>query len=118
METMRFVDIGYVLKFSSYRTYEEWKHFFFKDLCPTFPCSYRTYEEWKLSMWDVREYSIRLGSYRTYEEWKHSVPCICRNTKVPFLPYLWGMETWYGEYGSESRIYRSYRTYEEWKLVK
>jgi len=34
-------------------------------------CSYRTYEEWKQE-WIKELFGIEVGSYRTYEEWKHS----------------------------------------------
>jgi len=54
-------------------------------------------------------------SYRTYEEWKPSHFLIF-NLFVQFLPYLWGMETFF-HYLIKQPIVGSYRTYEEWKLV-
>ena len=56
--------------------------------------SYRTYEEWKLAITDS-ENVFRDSSYRTYEEWK---PCTRRSRNkytFQFLPYLWGMETFF-----------------------
>jgi len=56
------------------------------------------------------------SSYRTYEEWKLPKQKLCYHFWVPFLPYLWGMET--PVFNPLSFISkRSYRTYEEWKLV-
>ncbi len=54
--------------------------------------SYRTYEEWKHYNDKVKS-SVFLGSYRTYEEWKrHNFKRVIVLV-VRFLPYLWGMET-------------------------
>jgi len=103
---------------SSYRTYEEWKLPIWKWVCEKWDCSYRTYEEWK-------QYHIEeMGDPR-----------------LPFLPYLWGMETLIGRHWSvddwvsvltvpmrngncviiqdlQQRRNCSYRTYEEWKLQR
>ncbi len=78
-----------------------------------------------------------LGSYRTYEEWKQSEEMRLIAQIFQFLPYLWGMETfwnttnfnnqrWFLPYlwGMETSCLcfnayhppmSSYRTYEEWK---
>ena len=56
-------------KYSSYPTYEEWKHNSFISLIFPSKCSYPTYEEWKLI--NLRNLSfIKTCSYPTYEEWK------------------------------------------------
>ena len=79
-----------------------------------FLCSYRTYEEWKRWM-ARRTYSRNGSSYRTYEEWKlWRDRCSPPSFKCAFLPYLWGMETSFSSFCSDS-IGCSYRTYEEWK---
>jgi len=76
----------------SYRTYEEWK----PGECPVFFSS-----SLKVLTVPMRNGNPFLGSFFAGD--------------VPFLPYLWGMETpdiiklrWLD--------LRSYRTYEEWKL--
>ena len=80
----------------SYRTYEEWKHVSSLSVVTGFHGSYRTYEEWKLiNNWYDVDYNE--SSYRTYEEWKHSFMRLPDSRGVKFLPYLWGMETFYME---------------------
>jgi len=76
----------------SYRTYEEWKLCWICLATCSIPCSYRTYEEWKLN-YQVPYGVPSDGSYRTYEEWKLSKTSRTSKGALPFLPYLWGMET-------------------------
>jgi len=89
----------------------------------------------------LQPYTVQIqkrGSYRTYEEWKHILHNVCQILEIPFLPYLWGMETTKyfrnflkccfvltvpmrngnRQYGVILHLFkdRSYRTYEEWKL--
>ena len=100
----------------SYRTYEEWKQLRLRRATETKNRSYRTYEEWKLVVC-FYEWDFPICSYRTYEEWKRvnisflipfsnvlTVPMRNGNIinysisgilKYSFLPYLWGMETYY-----------------------
>jgi len=85
-----------------------------QDQTQKYSCSYRTYEEWKPQwrIWVgfcgsiVLTVPMRNGN-------KYLI--ITSFETVPFLPYLWGMETLAGEYGLLSHWLRSYRTYEEWK---
>jgi len=71
METIPEEDAVVEVK-SSYRTYEEWKHFNDFGALRTSLSSYRTYEEWKLALRKIWEVSSP-SSYRTYEEWKHFI---------------------------------------------
>ena len=78
---------------SFYLTYEEWKHSYKRCLRPIDLSFYLTYEEWKhTSRW--RRYSLCKG----------------------FLPYLWGMETWYHHMFLIPYL-GFYLTYEEWKPI-
>ena len=102
--------------YSSYPTYEEWKPFTKPSIpCRFFHSSYPTYEEWKhwKSLWTCcsrklvlilpmrngnyrPEYYQEVGlesSYPTYEEWKHREIPEFKYLNIPFLSYLWGMET-------------------------
>ena len=72
---------------SSYRTYEEWKHFHRGAPLSTFQRSYRTYEEWKRIISVVYK-NVNMGSYRTYEEWKLYLMYIGLMILLAFLPYL------------------------------
>ncbi len=103
-----------VLRMRSYRTYEEWKRTWVDNLYRKIlflpylwgmettdcghpqllrcVCSYRTYEEWKLFV-----YSYKL----TDKQFVLTVPMrngnaslyLLHHPGIPFLPYLWGMET-------------------------
>jgi len=75
--------------------------------------SYRTYEEWKPYRGN-RQRTTHNRSYRTYEEWKHLSRGLLDKPLKGFLPYLWGMETFYST-ASRKPLSSSYRTYEEWK---
>ncbi len=79
METTTHFSI-YIINFSSYRTYEEWKLNKWEHGTPTLPRSYRTYEEWKLFSGSSIPLK-KISSYRTYEEWKHFIPSSYRHTK-------------------------------------
>jgi len=57
-----------------------------------------------------------ISSYRTYEEWKQVFQRES-HLATAFLPYLWGMETFFIPF-LESYPEGSYRTYEEWKQWK
>ena len=137
METMEEATEFTFEDYRSYRTYEEWKpishssSFFFNV------CSYRTYEEWKpmnsrpVNAGDTNVLTVpmRNGNHQrvnygiTLLLLVLTVPmrngnfftssCIC-SAFFQFLPYLWGMETFFR---SIKRIpsLSSYRTYEEWK---
>jgi len=54
--------------------------------------SYPTYEEWKPNSNLLASISF-ISSYPTYEEWKQSFLNIKIFRFIPFLSYLWGMET-------------------------
>jgi len=72
METLKKLKKMMRQRKSSYPTYEEWK--LFKRFVPNLDCfnsSYPTYEEWKLGWFTIL-----------------TVVCV-----LPFLSYLWGMET-------------------------
>jgi len=77
-------------------------------------CSYRTYEEWKPG--HTHKPAVNWSSFLPYlwgmETFYNSIfrPLVLGT----FLPYLWGMET--SNSGKTSFIASSsYRTYEEWK---
>ena len=55
--------------FSSYPTYEEWKHLSAFFNLQMFYCSYPTYEEWKQANVNIGMNNT-FSSYPTYEEWK------------------------------------------------
>jgi len=121
----------------SYRTYEEWKHWFVWTICQqsrvlTVPMrngnwtvstslrkilgSYRTYEEWKHTN-VMRKLGIAsLGSYRTYEEWK--LFSHYGGGEAPFCVLTVPMRNGNDPEGRRYpyKKYGSYRTYEEWKL--
>ena len=102
--------------FSSYPTYEEWKHIFIIILTRRIYSSYPTYEEWKPNkilyivcsrmlqflsyLWGMEtkyilpaKKIINTRSYPTYEEWKRFYLVKFQTAKIEFLSYLWGMET-------------------------
>ncbi len=121
----------------SYRTYEEWKPdiskgdinsitvltvpmrngnmhilLFLHTPVRVLTVPMRNGNEGLSAVWDCQSVFC---SYRTYEEWKLRDLCIFLCLHQAFLPYLWGMETRYGELVCHRDICRSYRTYEEWK---
>ena len=128
---------GFFPSSGSYRTYEEWKRratssselgkisvltvpmrngnqmVNFQKVTEVF-CSYRTYEEWKprpkertRKVRKVLTVPMRNGNVS-----RHVAKSLPRDW---FLPYLWGMETYYENGNKEVSELRSYRTYEEWK---
>ena len=103
------------VRFSSYRTYEEWKllHFFLGS--EVIHCSYRTYEEWKPSL-----SRVSISSTIEFLPYLWGMETLLNSSVVrwviKFLPYLWGMETAIREIWNMCSI-GSYRTYEEWKHV-
>jgi len=115
METI-YCQYHYIILFSSYPTYEEWKPSNIDFLVASYSRSYPTYEEWKpeserislyssvfvliLPMRNGNNANINLStptknsSYPTYEEWKHVSSFLRKyNNSGSFLSYLWGMET-------------------------
>ena len=117
METLGLLQCNNYQHLRSYPTYEEWKPYI--KFCKFFfmLSSYPTYEEWKLlsppnSFWEINTGSYptyeewkqlsenykefkNWSSYPTYEEWKPSSISSLSYKKLPFLSYLWGMETSY-----------------------
>jgi len=77
--------------------------------------SYRTYEEWKQivtnSAW-VWKIVLTVPMRNGNKIWTQTM-----DSRLKFLPYLWGMETWSSWPKKQTRRLRSYRTYEEWKLI-
>ena len=122
--------------YSSYRTYEEWKLSIRGEGRGTSDSSYRTYEEWKQGIkWNLsHQHPVLTVPMRN----GNAFPNLRISQGVfPFLPYLWGMETWspsligQGQHKvltvpmrngnvaflwvSLAILLGSYRTYEEWK---
>jgi len=103
-----------LFSYCSYRTYEEWKHLFLKNL------------EFLLNLflpylWGMETQPSKLGqkhprpgSYRTYEEWKRCIPfTISYVASVLTVPMRNG--NFFFLRPESMRVSCSYRTYEEWK---
>ena len=63
------------------------------------------------------ELALPISFYLTYEEWKPVYEWRGDLLSTTFLPYLWGMETWFFDHTLSPRGIGFYLTYEEWKLI-
>jgi len=124
---------------SSYRTYEEWKlpsGSFVKMIS----CGFLPYlwgmETKKVQYWGLGEWVLTvpmrngnnkdhlfidnsLSSYRTYEEWKQVKRIQIKKRALLFLPYLWGMETYFHRHSlwNLDRVLTVPMRNGNWKLV-